>query len=303
MHRALSSSSPSIHRRTLLAAAALPWLGGCGHPLPLRPAPPESDPKATALLLASARAHGLDAYRQLHDINIAYDGQWRPLIDGIQPEVVDAGHRGPSEERLMPRLGVNAQAYRGVKGRKFVHWRRGTGQGDDLGRVAVWFNGTPSTDPARLRAAALVAEGYALFLLGPLWLIDRDARLRLAGSERVDGRHCEVVEAWVRPGLGQVAGDRVALFIDREQITRRVRFTLEGTANTAGAVAEVDCFDHQSRFGVLWPMRSYEEVRHPIRLPAHDWRITGLDVNRGYPPEALAGPDFTGAAAPPARAL
>ncbi len=35
----------------------------------------------------------------------------------------------------------------------------------------------------------------------------------------------------------------------------------------------------------------------PLRLPARDWRITFPDVNRGWAPEALAGPGFTGAAA------
>jgi hypothetical protein len=92
--------------------------------------------------------------------------------------------------------------------------------------------------------------------------------------------------------------DRVALCIDAEHgITRRLRFTLEGFAGTRGAVAEVDTFEHASRFGVLWPMRSYEEVVHPLRLPAHDWHITGLDVNRGYDATALRGPQFSGAAA------
>ena len=50
-------------------------------------------------------------------------------------------------------------------------------------------------------------------------------------------------------------------------------------------------------------MRSYEEVVHPLRLPAHDWHITGLDVNRGYDAAALRGPQFTGAAAAAAAAL
>ena len=292
-------------RRACLGAALLPWLAplaGCGSPLPLLPRPAAGDPAAAALLRRSAEVHGLDAYRQLRDINIAYVGQWRPLIDGIQPEVVDAGYRGPSQERLLPHRGINAQAYSGPKGRKFVSWRRGSGRGDDLGQVAVWYDGRPCTDVALLRAAALVAEGYGFFLLGPLWLADRgDLPLRLAGSERVDGRLCDVVEGWIAPGLGQVAADRVAVFIDRDNlVARRVRFTLEGSANTQGAVAEVDRFDFERRFGVLWPMRSYEEVRHPLRLPAHDWRITGLDVNRGYGPEDLAGPALGAAAAAPA---
>jgi hypothetical protein len=120
----------------------------------------------------------------------------------------------------------------------------------------------------------------------------------------VHGRLCDVVNVWMRPGLGQVAQDRVAVCIDRDDgVTRRVRFTLEGFAGTRGAVAEVDTFEHRRLFGVLWPMRSYEEVVHPLRLPAHDWYVTGLDVNRGYGAEALRVPGFSGAAAAAAAKL
>ncbi len=291
-----------INRRVLLGALALPFLGGCTSPLPLVAAP-TADADAVRILRESAEAHGLAAYRQVTDINVAYDGQWRPLIGRIQPEVTDTGFRGRSEERLMPALGVSAQAYTCALGRKQVNWRRGRGTPDDLGEVAVWFNGVRSTDPNAQQAAALVAEGYGLFLLGPLWLVDRNLPATLAGTERVDGRLCDVVEVWAAPGLGRVRSDRVALCVDRaDRITRRLRFTLEGFGNTQGAVAEVDTFEHQRRFGVTWPMRSFERVVHPIALPAHDWHITGLDVNRGYPVQALTGPEFSsGAAAPAAR--
>ena len=290
-------------RRTFLCAALLPWLGGCSTPLPLGTAP-TSDAAAAARLLDSARAHGLEAYRRIDDINVAFAGQWRPLINGIQPEVVDAGYRGPSQERLLPKLGFVGQAYTGPRGRKHVSWRRGDGSPANPGEIGVWYDGQPSSSQPLRSAAAVVAECCGLFLLGPLWLADRQLQAQWAGTERVDGRLCDVVQVWMSPGLGQVALDRVALCIDRENaVTRRLRFTLEGFAGTRGAVAEVDTFEHQRRFGVLWPMRSYEEVVHPIRLPAHDWFVTGLDVNRGYGPEALAGPQFSGLAAAPASGL
>ncbi|MBC8055948.1 MAG: hypothetical protein H7Y61_05170, partial [Rhizobiales bacterium] len=290
---------PLITRRTVLGALALPLLAGCSTPLPLDRRPPATDAAAAAKLRESAEAHGLAAYRRLTDINISYDGAWRPLIDRIQPEVVDAGFRGSSQERLMPSAGVVAQAYTGPKGRKHVAWRRGGAAG--TGDVAVWFNGVRSGDATAEHAAALVAEGYGLFLLGPLWLVDRDMPAVLAGTERVDGRVCDVVDVWMSPGLGRAATDRIALCIDREsKLARRLRFTLEGFANTRGAVAEVDTFEHEQRFGVTWPMRSFERVVHPIALPAHDWHVTGLDVNRGYGAAELAGPAFTGTAAAPA---
>jgi len=296
---------PLISRRRLLAASALaplaPLTAGCAHPLPLRSAAPPGARDAEALLAESAEAHGAAAFRALSDINIAYDGQWRPLIHRVQPIVVDKTFRGRSEERLLPRAGVVAQAYTGEAGRKHVWWRRGRGTPAEPGEVGVWFNGSESRDEAVRAAAALVAEGYGLFLLGPLWLAGRALPMQRAGTERVDGRLCDRVDVWMSPGLGQVALDRVTVCIDAAtRVTRRVRFTLEGFPGTRGAVAEVDTFDHERRFGVLWPMRSYEEVVHPIRLPAHDWHVTGLDVNRGYGADALRGPMFGGAAALPA---
>ena len=78
---------------------------------------------------------------------------------------------------------------------------------------------------------------------------------------------------------------------------RRVRFTLEGFSRTQGAVAEVDTFDHERRFGMTWPMRSDERIVYPIALPAHDWHIGGLDVDRGYGERELSGPTFEGKAA------
>jgi len=292
---------PLLTRRSFLGAATLPWLGACTTPLPITPRPTGSS-AAAARLLDSAEAHGLAAYRALTDINVAYDGQWRPFIDRIQPVVVDKGYRGPSEERLLPAAGVVAQSYTGPQGHKHVWWRRGAG--GDLGEVEVWFNGAKSADADHQAASALVAEGYGLFLLGPLWLAEQGLAMELDGTERVDGRLCDVVQVWKTPGLGRVALDRVAVCVDRsDNLTRRVRFTLEGFASTRGAVAEVDTFDHERRFGVMWPMRSYERVVSPIPIPAHDWRITGLDVNRGYGAEVLLGPSFTGAAAAPAAPL
>jgi hypothetical protein len=295
----------SLTRRALLAALVVPvpFLNGCSTPLPLAPAL-ANDPGASERLDESAQAHGLAAFRRLRDINLSYDGQWRPLIDRIQPEVVDAGFRGPSQERMLPGLGILAQAYTGPRGRKQVYWRSPRPAAGGAGAVKVWFNGVASTEAGALSAAAMVAECYQLFLLGPLWLAGLGLPAQRAGTEQVDGRLCDVVTVSLAPGLGFSAADRVALCIDRaDAVTRRMRFTLEGSAGTRGAVAETDTYEHQRRHGVLWPMRSFERVLHPIALPAHDWRITGLDVDRGYGPEALEAAEFSGAAAAPAARL
>ncbi len=300
-----------LNRRTLLGAASLPvllpLLGGCSTPLPLIPPPAQSDTAARKLLRRSAEAHGLEAYRAITDVNVSYDGQWRPLIDKIQPEVVDAGFRGSSQERLLPAEGIVAQEYLGPKGRKHVLWQRRDAANVDS-TVAVWRNGEMSTDPLARTASALVAEGYGLFLLGPLWvetrLADSEVPMRVGGTEQVDGQLCDVLDLWLSPGLGLSTSDRIALCIGRNDgITRRIRFTLEGFVNTQGAVAEVDSSDHTRRFGMLWPMRSFERVLHPIAVPAHDWHITALDVNRGVTAAELTGPRFTGAAAADAKPI
>ena len=156
---AVTLTAPSPTRRALPGALALPWLvGGCSTPLPLSPLP-ASDVDALARLRDSAQAHVLAAYRELSDITISYTGQWRPLVGPIQPEVVDEGFRGSSQERLLPSAGITAQAYTGPMGRKQVNWRRGNPASADLGEVAICFNDVRSTDDAAQQAAALVAGG------------------------------------------------------------------------------------------------------------------------------------------------
>lgn len=319
-------STPSRrHALAWLAAGALPALAGCATPMPLGAPPPATggDAEAARWLRESAEAHGQAAYRTLHDINVAYDGRWRPLIDRIQPELVDKPWRQRSEERLHLAAGVIAQAHQGPAGRKQV-WRRSagrtgasaasaalapTGAAADRGAVAVWYAGTPAAAEGVRSAAALVADCYRMFLLGPLWLAERAAAratpLRLGARAEVDGRDCQWIEAWLEPGFGFAARDRVALAVDRDdRTTRRMRFTLEGYAGTAGAVAEVDTFEHRRRHGVLWPTRWFERVVHPLRdFPAHDWHLTGLDVDRGYAAAALEGPTFGPDVARPAAAL
>jgi len=299
-------STEPTRRRFLgcCAAGALPVLAGCATPLPLSTATPaQDDPEALRWLRESADHHGWSRLQSANDINVAYEGEWRPLIDRLQPEVVDKPWRQGSEERLLPRARLIAQAHRGPAGHK--HVVRASGRSvNELGRVAVWYEGQAATDEPTLTAAALVADCYQLFLLGPLWLVQRtgptaEARLLMGERVEVDGHDCRWVQSWLSPGFGLIGRDRVDLAIDvRDRTTRRMRFTLEGFAGTRGAVAEVDTYEHDRRDGILWPMRSFERVVHPLGgMAAHDWRITGLDLDRGYGPPELQGPEFTGTAA------
>ena len=110
--------------RAALALPVLPLLHGCAAPLPVS-LNAATTPAAQALLKESAEAHGLQAFKAIQDLNVSYAGEWRALIGKLQPALVDAAFRGTSEERLLLREGVVAQAHSGPGGRKQVLRRAG----------------------------------------------------------------------------------------------------------------------------------------------------------------------------------
>ncbi|GAC1343002.1 MAG: hypothetical protein NVSMB18_18040 [Acetobacteraceae bacterium] len=289
-------------RRLLLASLALPALQGCSAAIP----PPASAPNgaAAALLDESAAAHGRQGLAGVGDLSVSYAGEWRALVGRLQPALVDEGYRGTSEERLLLPARLVAQAHTGPAGRKQVLRRAAP---DRAGDVRVWYDGQETADTDRRHAAALVADGYGVFLLGPMLLAGsrqvRDVEAAEPERIRLDGSllECDVVRLRLVPGLGLSDDDQLALYIDRAtRLMRRVRFTLNGLDGTRGAVAEVDTFDHVAFAGVQWPTRFHEHLLRPFPLPVHDWRLTGLDLNRGLDPTVLSGPGVTGRAAAPA---
>lgn len=287
---------PSLVRPFCLILILL--LGGCA----ARGIPPSAasgeQPAARAMLMQSAAAHGLAAFRQLHDVNVAYAGEWYGLVARLQPDLIDAGFRQGSQERLLlqgkPLL---AQQHAGPEGSKQVI--------RSVSAVQVFYNDVASSKPDALAAAALVADGYRMFLTGPFYFLDGNLSLEVADGEVVNGHPCYTLVAVRRPGHGLSAEDRYQLFIDhKSHLLHRIRFTMEGLESTQGAIAEVDFFDHRQIAGVTWPTRFYERLRKPIpSLPVHDWRLIGLDVNRGIEEAEISGISFTGRAAPPAQAL
>ncbi len=185
--------------------------------------------------------------------------------------------------------------------------------GGAAGEVQVWFNGEAAEDAERRSAAALVADGYALFLLGPMllaggWGVPRIAILGRDQDEEVTvggrGWRCTVLRGRMVPGLGFSGAERIALLIDREErLMRRVRFGLEGMERTRGAIAEVDAWGHVERQGVRWPTQFHERLLRPLPLAVHDWRLTGLDLDRGITPAEVEGPEFRGRAAAQAASI
>lgn len=288
-----------MSRLSLLSLSfALLLLAGCaGRGVPPALSLGEQD-GARTILEASAAAHGLAAWRQLRDVSVAYEGEWYGLVGRLQPTLIDAAYRQGSEERLLlTDAPIVGQSHRGPGGQKQVL--------RTVDEVQVAYDGQPAADAEVRDAAALVADGYRLFLTGPFYFLNGNLHLERIDDAWVNGHHCDVLLAVRRPGLGRAAEDRFLLYIDREQHwLRRVRFTLEGMASTQGAVAEVDFFDHRQIAGVLWPTRFYERLKKPIpNLPVHDWRLVGLDVDRGMTAVELVVPGFAGRAAAPARRL
>ncbi len=299
------ASSIMLHtatRRSLLTLMMGSALTSCT--ARLRPLPPLSIPDALALSRRAALAHGAAALGPIQDISVSYAGRFHTVVDRLQPLLVDAGHRGTAQDRIIPAQGLIAQAQAGPDGTKHVY--------RDTGDVQVWFDATRAQDRPRQDAAAVVADCYMLFLLGPALLAgpwaNRAAAMALAEPERItvggQDHECDVLRIHLTPGLGRSEADELALYIDRaEHLMRRLRFTLNGFQPTRGALAETDCWGHFTRSGIRWPTEFVERLLRPLPLPVHEWRMTGLDLDRGLDRNAVLGPAFTGKAARPASTI
>ncbi len=256
----------------------------------------QSTADGTALLEASARAHGWESYRRLNDINLRHEGTWYRVAARVQPILIDADYRVSAEERILVGQRTSAKSYSGGKGPKYAF--------RDPNDVMLWYEGKLESNKEKRDASSLVLDGYRLFLLGPLFLKEQGAVVERAGSGKVDGRACDWLLARLRPGFGFSPEDRVQACVDRQtQRFLRIRLSIEGLESTRGAVVEVDYFDYIERNGVQFPTRWFERVKRPIPIDVREWRMTGLDLNRGYGREALTGSKLSGAAARPAAPL
>lgn len=273
---------------TVLTASLLGLLAACGS-IPV-PKNATSQPEALALLEQSQQAHGKAAFAAIRDISVSYTGTWFDLIKRIQPAITDAAFRQTSEERMLMRPSVIAQVHSGPGGQKMVL------EADR--KVSVWYNRAPYAGADQQAAAHLVLHAYQLFLY-PAFYVQRASLLELAGSSVVSGRDCDVLLAVLRPGIGNSPEDRVLLSIDREtKLVRRVWLTLEGSEPSQGAVVSVVHDKFVKVGGVVWPTHFYETVVRPFPgLPAHDFSLSGLDLNRGLTAADFAGGQFSQAAA------
>ncbi len=283
----------------LLLTANLALLSGCGS-IP-KPQQSATSADARALLDQTQLAHGKAAFAAIRDLSVRYDGNWFNLVTRIQPVLTDKTFRQSSEERMLLDENLVAQLYTGEGGKKFVlrDGLRPLGE-----RASVWVNQRPETNRDKIAAAHLVVEAYQLFLY-PAFYVERAAHLERLSEAEVNGRDCERLLAIMRPGIGNSTEDRVVLYIDKQdKLIRRVRLTLEGLESTQGAVVDVDYDRFVQIAGVTWPTHFYESLVAPLPgLPAHDFSLRGLDINRGLTRSDFANAQFSERAAKPAALI
>lgn len=259
--------------------------------------------KTTKLLEGSIARHGGDVFEKVDDLSVSYDGEWARIVKRLQPVLVDAKYRKSSQERIVfdDRQFENGftigQAHLGPKGEKHVFRR------NDLTRV--WFDLQYEKDPEKVAAAALVADAYTMFITGPSFFRHfGEIDWRYLGEKQDRGETYELLYARMRPGFGEAKNDDIILWLrQRDFLLWRVEFTLNGLRSTRGAFVDVTFGSHFERGGFVWPGSFLERVRRPVRVKAHEWYTTGLDLNRGLDERDLWGPVLSPEAAPPARAL
>jgi hypothetical protein len=253
-----------------------------------------TQPDARLLLDKAQLAHGgRDAFGKINDINVSYDGTWYYLITKIQPLITDPKFRKTAEDRILPKAGVLAQIHRGEAGEKTVIKKEG--------QLGVWVNGKPQNSADPIAASHIVLDAYQAFLY-PAFYVERARLLEVVGEAWVGDRKCDVLLTILSPGIGGALEDKAILYIDKQDhLVRRVRLTLENTASTKGAAVDVDHSEFVTLAGIKWPTKFYESIAKPFAgLSAHDFYLTGLDVNRGLGSNDFVGGQFSEKAAKPA---
>jgi hypothetical protein len=149
-------------------------------------------------------------------------------------------------------------------------------------------------DPMDPGATPLAAALHRLLLLGPIALANVDGPVNWAEPQTLAGHRCDHLHLRLSPGLGTAGADRLSLFIDRDEgLLRRLQASLTGLG--PDTLVQVDVDGHRRLAGVTWPTR--------WQSGALAWQLTGLDLNRGYGPEALRSTPWAAPADAPARAL
>jgi hypothetical protein len=168
--------------------------------------------------------------------------------------------------------------------------------------VSVQYDGVrvAATDE-RLRATAMTNDAFQLFHFGPSFVKHRATSLLRLPDAREGGRDYWRILARLGPGFGESSADEVVLWIDSQSSRLfRIHMTLEGFPTTQGAHVDTTFLEYARVGPFLLPTKFSERVRGPLRIKAHEWHVTGIDLDRGWSDADVVGPEFRGAAAAPA---
>ena len=267
----------------LTFVSSLLLMAGCAAQFP-EPVGSRDHAAAAAVLDKSIAAHGGYLFEQPGSVHVSYDGEWRNVVKALQPVLVDAGYRQSSDEMLDLSTAGIVQVHSGPDGTKLV---ARTADG-----VSVLYDDIESDDETTRAASALVADAYTLFLAGPSFIRQRDARLSMLEPAMHDGAAHQRIHAVLEPGFGFSERDEAVLWINEETgLLGLVHFTIDGLASTRGAHVDVAFSEHEEIDGFVWPTEFYERVRAPLRLPAHSWRVVELEVSPDGVDDFLARAD------------
>jgi len=231
-----------------------------------------ADPKAIAIMERSAAAHG-DPWKRHSRVTVSFKGEWSRLATRIQPVLTDSAFRKSSVEIYRTGRKQVSQSHTGPEGTKMVT--------RDRNSISVSYNGTPSDDSEKLDAAALVADAYTVFVFGSSWLAENGTGFQLLPGQSIDGEACHLVSGTLKPGIGRSPEDRFIAWISQDTgYLKRFQFTLNGLESTKGS--DVDVTFSEMRIapgGSVWPTHFIERVQRPVKIKAHDWRMTSLSLD------------------------
>ncbi|NMH60743.1 hypothetical protein [Alteromonas ponticola] len=274
-------------------------LGGCAQTSPSQETyitQPADGMSADAIFRATFAQHGGDLLAGLNDVNVAVDGEWHYLITKIQPLVTDEEYRQQSQERVLVSPRAYAVHYTGEAGTKWVY--------RTAEQTQVAYNQQQISDQQKIAATALTADAFYLFVLGPLGLSDRVTNWKRLDDKTWKEKAYYRINGQLSPGIGLSERDHITLWVDKEtNLTFRLHITLEGFEATKGAHVDTTFLAYESVGQFILPTHFFERVLGPIKLDAHEWWYTGIDINRGLSKEDISIDGWSDNAAKPAKSL